>query len=189
MSALKLITPPAVEPVSLLEAKAHLRVDSYDDDALISGLIIAARQEAEKITRRALITQTWELVLDCFLPEICLPLPSLQSVTTIKYIDTNGTEQTLSNTVYQIDSDSQPARITTAYGQVWPAVRTQMNTVRIRYVAGFGLAVDVPQVIKQWILIRVATLYEQREAVNVGNIVNTIPFVDGLLDEYRVVSF
>jgi len=189
VSALKLITAPAEEPISLEEVMAHCRIDALDDSSMLGTLITAARQEAEKITRRALVTQTWELVLDCFPAEICLPLPVLQSVTTIKYIDTDGTEQTLLNTTYQVDTDSQPGRIIPAYGQIWPSTREQLNAVRIRYVAGYGLADAVPAAIKQWILIKVATLYEQREAVNVGNIVNTIPFVDGLLDEYRVVTF
>lgn len=61
-----LVTGPSEEPVSLAEAKLHLRVDDNADDALISALIVAARQHAENDTRRALVTQTWRQVWDQF---------------------------------------------------------------------------------------------------------------------------
>src|SRR3974377_2319928 len=63
---LDLITPPAVEPVTLAEAKQHARVEYPDDDALITGMIVAARRMAETRLRSALITQTWNLYLDSF---------------------------------------------------------------------------------------------------------------------------
>jgi uncharacterized phiE125 gp8 family phage protein len=187
--SLKLITPPAVEPVALANAKAHMRIDTGDDDTLIEFLIVAARQEAEKITRRALITQEWELVLDEFPTEISLPLPVLQSVSSIKYLDVDGVEQTLLSTLYLADADSEPARIVPAYGCTWPVTRDQYAAVRIRYLAGYGDSEsDIPQAIRQWIMIRVATLYENREAVG-NSQVAIIPFVDGLLDEYRVLGW
>lgn len=189
--ALKLYTPPAAEPVALANVKSHLRVDHGLDDTLIEGLITVARQEAEKITRRALITQTWELVLDRFpCHEITAPLPPLQSVTSIKYYDTDGAEQTLDAAAYQVDTDSAPARIIPAYGLIWPTTRDQLNTVRIQFIAGYGDAdTNIPQAIKQWIMIRVATLYENREAIAQGQPVQDLKFVDGLLDEYRVIRF
>lgn len=189
MSALKLITAPAEEPVNWAKAAAHLRIDNTEEIPLILALITTARQEAEKITRRALITQTWELVLDSF-PAcgVDIPLPTLQSVTSVKYTGSNGAEQTLSSAAYQVDSDSEPARIVPAYGYLWPVTLNQLNTVRIRYVCGYGLAAAVPAAIKQWMLVRIATLYENREGTVQGSIAET-PFINGLLDEYRVLSF
>lgn len=187
--ALKLITPPEAEPVSLADAKAHMRIDTGDDDVMISALITAARQEAEKITRRALITQTWELVLDSFPCEFHLPYPTLQSVESIKHLDTDGVEQTLSAAHYLVDADTEPARVVPAYGQVWPSTINQIAAVRIRYIAGYGDAdTDIPTAIKQWIMIKVATLYENREATAPIKLEAT-PFVDGLLDEYRIVRW
>jgi len=161
-------------------------------DPLLAMLIAAARGAAETITRRALITQTWDLVLDCF-PywEMSIPLPTLQSVTTITYIDANGATQTLAADQYLVDTKSEPARITPAYGLVWPSTRYQTNAVTVRFVAGYGTASAVPQAIKNWMLIRIKQMYGQREAVNVGGVVVEFPraFVDGLLDPHRALGF
>jgi hypothetical protein len=63
---LTLITPPASEPVTLAEAKAHLRLEIGDDDALVAGLVTAARQHVEDLIAQSLVTQTWQLTLDKF---------------------------------------------------------------------------------------------------------------------------
>lgn len=180
--ALKRITAPTVEPVSLLEAKAFLSVETDDDNVLITSFIVSAREQAEEITRRALITQTWELVLDRLPLSIIIPLPCLQSVTSIKYIDENGTEQTLSSSLYQVDIDSEPGRIVPAYGCTWPGTRNQINAVRVRYVCGYGLAVAVPQKIKEFIIANVTAKYDGR-----GSDVATV--CEGLLDSFRVLRW
>lgn len=196
--ALKLITPPAVEPVTLDEVKEHCRIDGATDDNLLNSLITVARQEAEKVTRRQLITATWELRLDKFPEIIYLPMPPLQSVTPIapvviggvKYLDSSGIEQTLTeNTDYMIDIYSEPGRITPCYGEVWPTIYPVINAVRIVYKAGYGdAATSVPEPIKNWIKIVVGTLYENRENIFVApNTVNMVElkFLDGLLDDFR----
>src|SRR5262245_27210237 len=105
--ALRLITPPASEPISLTLAKSHLRVDHTDDDTLITAQIAGARFFAEKFTARAFITQTWELVIDQFpTNEIKIPLPPLQTVNHIKYDDAGGVEQTVNTGNYFVDSVS-----------------------------------------------------------------------------------
>lgn len=148
--SLKLISAPDIEPITLDEAKIFLRIDGTDQNDVIESLIIAARQEAEKITRRQFITATWELRLDYFPEIIYLPMPSLQSVTSVKYLDYSGTEQTLvENTDYMVDSYSEPARITPCYGQVWPVTYPVINAVRIRFKSGFGDdATDIPDSIR-----------------------------------------
>jgi uncharacterized phiE125 gp8 family phage protein len=93
---IKLITAPKTEPISLVEAKLHLRVTTNDDDTLISSLIKAARQSAENFTNRALASQVLELILDDFPEkEIILPKPPVETVTSIKYTDCEGVESTL----------------------------------------------------------------------------------------------
>jgi len=183
-----LVTAPAEEPVLLSEAKAHLRVDGGDEDTLITSLIVAARVQAETLTGRALITQTWDWYADSF-PDctIVLPLPMLQSVTHIKYNDSAGDLQTLSTALYQVDATSPCGRVMPAFGQTWPVTREQFNAVNIRFVAGYGAASAVPQTIKQWMLLKIAELFEQREASQERPAVG-LSFVDRLLDPYKVYA-
>ena len=188
--ALTLITPAAEEPITVAEAKASpsLRVATATDDTAIGTLITTARKLAETYTLHALVTQTWELVLDGFpTGGIIVPMPPLQSVSSIKYIDGNGDEQTLDALLYSVDDDSIPGLIVPAYGETWPVTRDEVNAVRVRFVAGFGDASDVPEDIKSWIKIMVGTMYDNPQAVIVGQTVETIPrnFVDALLDDYR----
>lgn len=194
MSSITLITAPEVEPVSLAEAKLACRVDVSDADSLILASIQAARGAAEGLTRRALITQTWELALDCF-PEwiIYVPKPTLQSVISIKYIDDLGVVQTLPTDQYIVDSASMPGRITPAFGATWPTARWQINAVMIRFVAGYGLAAAVPQGIKMWMNIRIKHMFDNPDMVLIGTRTQISEFprmvVDGMLDEYAVQNF
>lgn len=192
--ALIVITPPATEPVSVAEAKASpsFRVAGTTDDADIAILIKAAREMAEAITRRALITQTLELVLDAF-PSggIELFCPPIASVTSIKYVDVDGVEQTLSASLYSLDSDTEPGMVAPAYGESWPETLDQINAVRVRYVAGYGGAESVPAAIRTWIKMRAGTLYDNPQGIVVGQTVANVPrdFLDGLLDPFRIFSF
>lgn len=186
---LKLITAPATEPVTLAEAKAQCRVDGADEDALITALIVAARQEAEHALGRALITQTWERVVDAFpQAELELGMPPVQSITSITYVDQAGSTQTLAGAAYVLDADSTPAFVLPAVTYSWPDTLDTANAVRVRFVAGYGNAAAVPQAIKTWVLMRVATLYKFREEAAVGVSVTEVPsrHLDRLLDPYRV---
>jgi uncharacterized phiE125 gp8 family phage protein len=166
--ALIIISPPSTEPITVAEAKASpsLRVAVATDDTDIGTLITTARMQVEDYTNHALITQTWELVLDGF-PSggIVLPLPPLQSVTSIKYIDTDGTQQTLSSSLYDLDSDTEPGMVAPAYGESWPSTRDEINAVRVRYVAGFGAASDVPEDIKTCIKFIVGVTYDNSQGI------------------------
>lgn len=156
-------------------------------DPLLNMLIASARQYAEAILQRYLITQTIDYYADCF-ETWEIKLPPLQSVTAITYVDTDGATQTIDASDYLVDAVSVPARITPAYGETWPIPRTQNNAIKIRFVAGYGAASDVPQCIKNWMLLRIKQMYDQQGMVNVGNIVSEFPysFVDGLLDPEKV---
>lgn len=206
------------------EAKAHLRVDHDDEDALISALIASARQYAESICRRVFVTQSWKLVLDAFPSpsaalseanyygqnwsiapgpiltakregvtgyEIIPGVPTLRSVESITYIDTYGTRQTLDPSQYKVGLSSPMGRIVPAYGASWPATRSEIEAVEVSFTSGYGGAADVPQGIKSWMLIRIATLFENREEVAIlpRGKVEPLPFVDRLLDNYRVLSY
>ncbi len=187
--SLQLVTPPAGEPVSLAEAKLHLRVDVDDDDSLIGSLIAAARQSAETLTGRQMITARWKLVLDAFpCHAILLAKCPVQSVVNIQYLDMNGMSQTMPLIDYVVDTTCEPARITPVFGKTWPPTLPQIGAVTITFDAGYGAAAAVPEGIKSWIKLRVGSLYAHREEMSIlmrGRI-DPLPFVDGLLDPYRV---
>lgn len=186
--ALIRIAAPASEPLALADAKAHCRVDHSDDDALITALIVAAREQAEHETGRALVTQTWELVHDTFPEAFVLRKAPIASVTSVKYIDpATGAEQTLDPADTLLDKDSEPGYLVPAYGKAWPTARAVPNAVRCRYVCGYGNAAAVPQAIKQWMLLAIGTMYAQRETFASGTVAN-LPdrFWGSLLDPYRL---
>ncbi len=184
-------SPNADEPLSLDEAKAHLRVTATDEDDLIWSLIIAAREYAENFTHRALMARTWEWRVDDFgCWQLQVPLAPLQSVSSIVYVDGQGDTQTLATTEYQVDAASTPPRIQPAYGKTWPQTRPQLNAVTVEFVAGYGGAGDVPQQIKQALLLIIAELYERRESAIVGAPIMEVPFsAKALLLPYVVHGF
>ena len=187
--SLQLVTPPAGEPVSLAEAKLHLRVDGGEDDLLIGSLITAARQAAETITHRQFITARWKLVMDAFAGQAVLIHKSpLISVVAVEYLDMAGLVQTMPPSHYTVDAASEPARLTPIFGQTWPPTLPQIGAVSVTFDAGYGPASAVPEGIKSWIKLRVGSLYAHREEMSVltrGRI-DTLPFVDGLLDGFKV---
>ena len=202
---LLLVSPPAEEPVSLAEAKLHLRVDFSDDDALITALITAARAAAETMTGRQLVTARWKLVLDSFpgpslmgvpagtpfsLPghAILIPKCPIQSLVSIQYLDMASTWQVMPATDYTVDLACEPARITPVFGKIWPITLPQIGAVTVTFDAGYGAANTVPEGLKSWIKLRVGSLYAHREEIallNRGSI-ESLPFVDGLLDPFRM---
>lgn len=189
--ALKLITAPTEEPVTLTQAKLQCRVDGSDEDALLTLIISAARRSAEIRTGRALVTQTWELALDAFpASAIELPMPPVQSITSIKYLDAAGVEQTLSGASYALDSYGSRHWVIPAQGVSWPETLDAANAVKVRFATGYGAATAVPEDIKMWMLLSIGTLYTHREAMAQGQLVE-LPggFWQSLLDPYVLYSF
>ena len=155
---LQILQEPAVEPLTLAEAKLHLRVDIPDDDALISALITSVRQYAETITRRAFIQQVWSYVIDSFpgptligvpwgktftLPRHAIEIEKsrVQQVLAINYLDMSGTPQVMPTAEYVVDTSSEPCRITPVFGQIWPIPLPQIGAVNVRFVAGYAAPV------------------------------------------------
>jgi uncharacterized phiE125 gp8 family phage protein len=183
------ITQPLFEPVTLTEAKEHLRVTQSAEDDLIAALITAAREAAENYTHRALCEKTLEYYCDAFPCQIVLPQPPVQSATSVKYIDRDGVEQTLAASEYQLHAQNEPALIVEAYGKTWPGTRDELNAVRVRYVAGYASADDVPGPIKAALLLMIGHLYENRED-SIGGTLNELPFGSRcLLNPYRILRF
>jgi len=170
---------------------------THAEDDLLEDLIIAAREYAESYTGRALITQTWTGYLDAFPSEdeIELRYPTLQSVTSIKYRDTDWEDandwNTFSSDYYIVSITGMIGKIVLAYGAQWPSfTEYPVDAVAIEYDCGYGdAASDVPESIRRAILLYAATLYEYREAIISGVAANRIPApytVDNLLWPYRV---
>lgn len=189
----KLKTAPAAEPVSLTEAKLHLRVDTdcTDDDNLITALIAAAREMAENYTGRAFISQTWELTLDNF-PVGCIELrpAPLATITSITYQDGDGVVTTLSTSIYEADTYSTPGRACNKWALSWPTAREIQNSILVTYTTGYGAtSAAVPGPIKAAILLTIGHLYEHRESVVVGVTAQDMPHgAEYLLNPYRVIE-
>jgi len=193
MSELQLIQTeaPGEEPLTLKQAKDHLRVelDEKDEDDLIRGLMRAATNAAEAFLRRQLITATYELYLDAFPKQIDIPRPPLQSVTSIKYTDTDGDEQTLDTGVYTVDTKSMVGRVVLAYNQSWPSTRAQIQAVKVTYVAGYGERTAVEPDIVAGLKLHIGHLFEHREDVVLGISVAELPKgSESLYYPYRVLG-
>ncbi len=219
ITGLHLVSAPAVEPITLAQAKEWLRVDAGDSsqDSTLSDLITGAREVAELKTGRQLITATWNQTLDRFPglmdsvagggggggayqyatvndwywtgndPRTIRLLRSpLQAVVSLKYLDTTNVVQTVDPSLYLVDGVSDPARITPAYGQIWPVARYQNAAVTVQFTSGYGAdGSAVPSRIKQAIRLLIGWDYENRTPTK-----NDMSRVDELLHlswngEYR----
>lgn len=190
--SLSLVTEPALEPVTLTEAKLHCRVDGTAEDALLTDLIIAATRHAERFTHRRFVSQVWDHRLDG--PPCTLwtsPIAPVISIGSVSYIDTDGTTQTWSSALYQTDipagPTAGPARLMPIYNGTWPQTRDVLNAFTVRFTVGYGTtAASVPYDIKAAIKLLIGHFYENREAVNVGNMVTPMPLaVESLLWPYK----
>ena len=184
-------TPPTVEPVSLTEAKAHLRVDFDDEDALIWAQVRAVRQHLERRYNRAFCTQTLVLDLDSFDPsyrasEVYVGIaptpwavglgivwsvlelrPPVQSIVSVKYLDTSATQQTMSGSAYVLDNATEPARLYPKYNTVWPATAFLPGAVKVEFITGTDPGL-VPEDAKLANLMLLGEAYRQRETTDDG---------------------
>lgn len=190
----ELVTAPAAEPITLIEAKNHLKITYSEDDDLIGTLIEASRKLVEVKLKQSLVTQTYDLFLNGWYDEVLtnypgryvaqqavyIPRGPVQSVTSVQFLDTTSTVQTLATTSY-IVSKGAPGRITPSYGHYFPTTLPVIDSVIIRYVAGYGVdGTEVPANIKQAMLLLIGLWYESRSAA--GEKMDDLPFaVDALL--------
>jgi uncharacterized phiE125 gp8 family phage protein len=169
-----LLVPPAAEPLSLDEAKAWLRLDTNDEDALVSALIVAARNIVEATTRRALITQTWRIVLDRWPSDgagegdplaatsvVRLALAPLASVQAMRVLDNAGTARAIDASTWKLVDAPDDAKL--IFATQPPAPGQIRAGIEIDVVAGYGDAADdVPQALRQAMLLMIARWYENR---------------------------
>jgi len=188
--ALVLTGAPAVEPVTVSEAKAHLRVDGTAEDTLLGSLILTSRLHIEAALGLALITQSWRLRLDRWPngAEVELPLSPLQSVASVKVAAADGEAETVPANRYVVDLDGTPPRLV-RNGGGWPQPEKAAGGIEIDFTAGYGDdAEDVPAPIRQALLLLIAHWYEHRDPIEVGSRETAIPAaVSDLLAPYRTV--
>ena len=193
-------TGPAVEPVTLSEAKAHLRVDTSDDDTYITGLVRAAREWVEEYLDRTLVNTQWVMRFDKFPPDgthdIELPRPPIVASGTatavaLTFTYENGTTATYGTSSYRVDRASTPGAVKTLYGQTWPPHLQDDNAISVTWWAGYGPSgQSVPAAIRHAMLMLIAFWYENRSTVLVGSISKQLEFaVESLLSSQKWGSY
>jgi len=182
---IKRTSQPDSEPVTLSEAKQHLRVVNSDEDDYIQSLIQTAREDCEKYQNRSYYTQTWKLVFDELQNDIIeLPRPPVQSIDSIVVIDSDGTSNDVTD--YDTDFISEPARLKI---NNYPNVElAELNALQITYIAGYSNVSDIPQNVKHAMKLAIGHWYNERETSVVGTSAQELPYgVKHLLDKDRVV--
>ena len=176
--ALRLITPASTMPVSLDEAKNICRIDGTDHDAQLTLCIASATQAAEHRLGRALVSATYEQSIDAFPDgEIALGKPDVSSIVSVKYV-INDVHTTMAPGGYALDTASEYESWLFPLDD-WPTADSSANSVRVRFVVGYGTASDVPEAIKMWILFIVRSLFFSEQPPS---------FIDSMLDGYKVLS-
>jgi uncharacterized phiE125 gp8 family phage protein len=187
-------TAPTKEPITRALLKEHSRITTDEDDDYIDNLIKTVRRQVEQITGRALITQTWYYYMDKW-PSgnyFKLPYPPLQSVTSVKYIESDTTISEWSSGEYIVDTDSEPGRVVLDYGESFPgATLLPSNPIYTEFVCGYGDdRLDVPDDIRHAMLMLCAHYYEMREPTITGTILTPVPMtVERLLADHRRSRF
>jgi len=182
---------PAVEPVTLAEAKAQLRVDGSAEDTLIASLIATSRLHVEAAAGLALITQAWSWYLDAWPPgrAVALPLHPLLSIAAVRLYDEAGAVTTLEPGGYLLDGAGPHPRLVRLGAPAWPRPGRLGNGIEIAFTAGYGpAAADVPAPLRQAILLLVAHWYEHRTPLAEATAATPLPdMVAGLLAPYRAM--
>jgi len=188
---LRLIHAPTTEPLTVDEARLQVSESDIAHDPALIAWIATAREHLDGpggLLGRALITQTWELLLDRFpcARELALPLPPLQTVASIKYLDAAGVEQTLPTSVYGVDPAAQPGVVYLKRGENWPVTLDERNAVVIRFTAGYGdEAGDVPQRLRAAMKLHIGDLFANREAQGDQLFANAM--YDNLIFPFRTI--
>lgn len=189
-------TLPTVEPVTLSEAKAHLRVDANEDDAYIAALISAAREWCEQYLDRTLVYTQWVMRFDRFptsgieameLPRPPMAVAGTATVVSLTFTADSGTTGTYAVDQFRVDRQSTPGQVLPIYAGTWPPHRIDAGAHAVTWWAGYGPSGrDVPAAIRHAILMLVGYWYENRGAVLVGSISKPLEFaVESLLSSQK----
>lgn len=186
--SLVMTSGPVLEPVTVAEAKAHLRIDGSAEDMLVGSLILTSRLHVEAALGLALLTQGWTLLLDRWPAgdSIEIPLRPVQSVSAVRVFAASGMVTTLAPQDYLVDTASTPPRLVRT--GVWPEPGKAARGIEIDFVAGYGpAAANVPAPIRQALLLLVAHWYEHRDPIEIGSAEAALPAaLSELLMPYRL---
>lgn len=186
-------TAPAELPLTMADAKRHLRQDLDDDDQVILALIRLATDYVQDLTGLRLLSQTVDLSLDAFPSGDCLPLPvrPVTAVTSITSYGLDGSASTFSSSAYRLDTYAVPNRIVLVSGASWPTAVRDENAALIRVVAGYSTRDSMPAAVRQAMLLLLAHYYENREPVLTSGAQGiALPWtIDALLSPYRAGGF
>lgn len=197
---IRCVTPPTFEPITLEMARLHTRAEAAEDDALLTALISAARQQAEAVTQRIIMPSEWEITLNDLKKPFRIPLTPcsrLLSVTVedqvladyapVPLVAEDSVPNPDENPLFEFVPSAQLLGETPLYASFAPLKDFPQGTIILRVACGYD---EVPEAIKQWILVRIGTLYEQRESFAVGANFNEFSrsFVDSLLDPYSLTK-
>jgi uncharacterized phiE125 gp8 family phage protein len=186
----KVITPASAFPVTLAQARTHLRLTPYgtpeshpDDDYIDDFLIPSATAWVQEYLEALLATQTIEIALNTLKSKVELPYGNVQSVTSVKVLQ-DGVVTTISTAVYSLNDYVKPAYLYLNLGQSWPSYDEVDNAVKIQYVVGYA---TVPSPILSAILLIIGHLYENRQQNIVNMNVADLPMgIYHLLQPYRL---
>jgi uncharacterized phiE125 gp8 family phage protein len=187
---------PLVEPVSLIEMKEWLNVDTSDDDILIASLIKAGRAAVEEFTQRAMVRRTYRADIPCFADEIILPMPPLVSVSSFQYYNTDSPTALTAVDAADYRVSAERSTVYRSWGESWPARFVRHDAVQITYVAGYAPSTDspitdhaegVPEPMKTAVKFYAADLYQNREIsmYGPGMAVAENPVLKAILGPYR----
>lgn len=187
MRSYKVKVAAAELPVTLDEAKNHLKVDVSADDTLITNLIKAATSSCEEYTNRFFITTSLNQYGDVWADISELFKSPAKTITSIKYYDEDNVLQTLSSSIYLLDVAVMPSRIGLQPNQSFPTIANRINAIDVAYEVGVDDPANVDNGIKQAILLTIGHWYANRETVVVGRIATEIPMAAKyLLDQYKI---
>jgi len=183
------VNTAAVNPLFTdAEAKAHLKIDVSTDDVIIANLVAAATQSCEIFTNRFFIDTVVTQYSDTWDEFYTLYKSPVDSITHVKYYDSDDTQQTLASSNYILGHYSQPARIGVAVGGTLPNLSKRINAVEVKYTVGYGTAsTDVPEGIRQAVLLTLSNWYENRQSVITGRTATELPLSSQyLLEQYKI---
>ncbi|MGE0653088.1 MAG: head-tail connector protein [Alphaproteobacteria bacterium] len=181
------IAAPTDAPVTLAQAKAQVHAEDFeDDDVYLRGLIAAATQHVDGRHYPLLMPQAWRFTFDRFCDSLRFPKAPIRAITSVAYYDGQGADQTLPDTTYVLREDDCGPYLALKPSQSWPSTYSREDAIRIEADAGYANVGDVPDDIKQALLLLIGHWYANRQEVVTGTIAVQLPMaVETLLSRHR----